>query len=168
MTASYEAAEAAIPIPSEPQIDDFESLVVDYGRSIIKSAMEHEPEEAGPLKNNIIAAKEKIIVKYKTVENELKIAEGEVRKLKSSVSELSTMQVASDHAKEVDSTTIQDLKKQHKDQWEGKKRLAGLLEEETVKRKALEVELAELKRDKKRKRDSVAAIWEEAEKIKLN
>jgi hypothetical protein len=168
LTTLDKSASAPVPIPSQPQIDDFKSLVTEYGRSIIKSALDHEPEEAGTLKDNIIAAKEKIIVRHKTVENELKIIEGEVRKLRSSVFKLREVQAVSDHVKEVDGTTIQDLKKQHKHEWEEKKRFAALLEQETVKRKALEVELAELKRDKKRKRELVAAIWEEAEKIKLN
>jgi hypothetical protein len=168
LTTLDKAAEAPVPIPSQPQIDDFQSLVTEYGRSIIKSALDHEPEEAETLKDSIIAAKEKIMVKHKTVENELKITEGEVRELRSSVLELREVQAASDHAKEVDTTTIQDLKKQHKHEWEEKKRFAALFEQETVKRKALEVEMAELKRDKKRKRESVASIWEEAEKIKLN
>ena len=167
LTTLDKAAEAPIPISSQPQVDDFKFLVTEYGRSIIKSAFDHEPEEARTLKDNIIAAKEKIIVKHKTVENELKNAAGEIRKLRSSVFELREVQVASDQAREVDSTTIQDLKKQHKDQWEEKKRYAGLWEEETEKRKALEEELAGLKKDRKRKRESVAAIWEDAESIKL-
>ena len=65
------------------------------------------------------------------------------------------------------STRIQDLEKQLKDQSEGKKRSADLLVKETEKRQALEVELADLKKDRKRKRESVAAIWEDAESIKL-
>jgi hypothetical protein len=157
-----------LPNPPEPGLSEFRSLVTEYGPSIINSAIDHEPEEAGTLKDDIIAAKEKITVKHKSVENELKPSQGEVRKLRSSVIGLGTLQAASEHANEVAITTIQDLKKQHKHEWEEKKRFAALLEEEAVKRKALEVELAELKRDKKRKRESVASIWEEAEKTKLN
>jgi len=157
-----------IPNPIKTNAIDFGSLLTEYGRSIINSAIDHSPTEAESLKNNIITAKEKVVVKHKTVDNELKMAEDEVRKVNNHVSVLRGIQKACDMAKKVDGTTIQNLKKQHKHELEEKKRFAVLLEEETVKRRGLEVELEELRRDKKRKRESIAAIWEDAERVKLN
>jgi hypothetical protein len=146
---------------------DFGSLLTEYSRSIIKSAIDHSPNDAEALKNNIVTAKEKVVVKHKTVENELKIAEGEVRKLKASNFELKNVQDALYKMRKVDATRIQNLEKQLKDETEGKERDANLLAKETEDRQALEVELADLKKDKKRKRESIAAIWEGAEKVKL-
>jgi hypothetical protein len=149
-------------------MDDFKALVTEYGRSIIKSAMDHSPEEAVSLKNDIITAKEKVIVKYKTVENGLKIAEGENRILKANVDELLVARGLASQGSRMQRIAIKDLEGQLRYQRETTSICSDLLEKETEKNKALEVELAELKRDKKRKRESVASIWEEAEKIKLN
>jgi hypothetical protein len=168
LVARNKSAQTTVPNVPEPELNDFKPLVTEYGRSIIKSALDHEPEEAVTLKENIVAAKEKIIVKYKTVENELKIAEGELRASRGMTSHRQRMYGGCIQTSKEDSTRIQDLEKQLKDQSEGKKRSADLLVKETEKRQALEVELADLKKDKKRKRESVAAIWEEAERIKLN
>jgi len=168
LTTSNKAADTAIPVRSEAMADDIQALMTDYGRSIIKSAIDHEPEEAETLKTNIIAAKEKIIVKYKTVENELKIAEGEVRTSRKMASHWQGLYAGSLQTRKDDSARIQDLEKQLKDQSEENKRSAELLAKEIEKCKALEVESAKTRRDKKRKRESVAAIWEDAEKVKLN
>jgi len=149
-------------------MNDFKSLVTEYGRSIIKSAIDHEPEEAETLKTNIITAKEKIIVKHKTVENELQIAENEIHKLRTSVIDWKGKYNESSQTVKKDSTRIEDLEKKLKGQDEQGERWADMWRSERVKRRALEVELADLKEDKKRKRDSVAAVWEQAESIKLN
>jgi hypothetical protein len=167
LTTPIKAAETAVPISSEPQVADLKSLVTEYGRSIIKSAMDHEPEEAATLKNDIMTAKEKIIVRHKTVENELKIAEAENLTLKSSVFAMRLEITTAAITKRLDGSTIEVLEIQLKDQTEKTTRCVDLLEKEKVKRKALEVESADLKRDRKRKRDSVAAIWEDAESVKL-
>jgi chromosome segregation ATPase len=161
------AAETAVPTELKPEIDDFKSLVTEYGRSIIKSAMDHEPEEAATLKEDIMTAKEKIIVKYKTAENELEIAEAEIRTLKSSVFDLRLEKATSVITKRLDGSSIKALEKRLGDQSDEMRRCTDLLEEETEKRNALELDLADLKKDRKRKRESVAAIWEDAESIKL-
>jgi hypothetical protein len=167
-TSPNQVANTAAPIPAKPQMDDFKALVTEYGGSIIKSAMDHSPEEAVSLKNDIITAKEKVIVKYKTVENDLKIAEGENRILKANVDELLVARGLASQGSRMQRITIKELERQLRHQRETASICVDSLEKETEKRKASEVELADLKNDKKRKRDSVAAIWEEAESVKLN
>jgi hypothetical protein len=168
LTPRSKAAGTAVSIAPEPEVNEFKSLVTEYGRSIIKSAMDHEPEEAATLKNNIVAAKEKVIVKYKTVENELQIAEGDNLLLKADVAALQEAQVSVTERNRSQVTTIEVLQKQLKDQEEQRKRWTDMYQGENVKRKALEVELRDMRRDRKRKRESVAAVWEEAENVKLN
>jgi hypothetical protein len=167
-TSPNKVASTAAPIPAKPQMDDFKALVTEYGRSIIKSAMDHSPEEAVSLKNDIITAKEKVIVKYKTVENDLEIAEGENRILKANVDELLVGRGLASQGSRMQRIAIKDLEGQLRYQRERTSICSDSLEKETNKRKTLEVELGDLKKDKKRKRESVAAIWEDAEKVKLN
>ena len=157
-----------MPNPIKTNTTDFGSLLTEYGRSIIKSAIDHSPTETDSLKTNIINAKEKVVVKHKDVENELRIAQVEIQRLKANNLELRKAKAALYNNKKVDSTRIQDLEQQLKFQTEGKERDADLLVKETKKRQALEVELGDLKKDKKWKRELVAAIWEDAEKVKLN
>ena len=130
--------------------------------------MDHVPEEAVSLKNDIIAAKLKVLAKYATVENDLEIAESENTILKANVDELLVARAVASEGSRLQRIANRDLDVELRRQRELRNQGVVLLEQETEKRKGLETEMEELKRDKKRKRDSVAAIWEEAESIKLN
>jgi hypothetical protein len=156
------------PEPMEPETDEFKLLLIEYARSIIKSTIDHCSNESEALKNNIITAKRKVFFKYKIVETELSIAERKIKELKASNLKLRKAQAAFNSTIKADSTRIQDLEKQLRGRPEGKERGVNLLAKEIEKCEALEVELADLKKDKKRKRESGAAIWEDAEKVKLN
>jgi len=161
------AAKTAIATELKPELNDFQSLVTGYGRAIIKSAMDHEPEDSDMLKQDIMAAKEKIIVKHQTIENKLETAEAEIRVLRSSVFDLRLEKATSGITQRLDGCRIERLERQLKDQAEEYMKCMDLLTEETATRKVLEVESAKWERDKKRKRESVAAIWEDAESVKL-
>jgi len=119
------------------------------------------------LKQDIMAAKEKIIVKHQTIESKLETAEAEIRVLRSSVFDLRLEKATSGITQRLDGCRIERLEEQLKDQAEEYMKCMDLLTEEIATRKALEVESAKWERDKKRKRESVAAIWEDAESIKL-
>jgi len=100
------------PEPMKPETDEFKLLLIEYARSIINSTIDHCPDESEALKNNIITAKKKVVVKYRIVETELSIAGHEIRKLKASNLQLRKAQAASKNDKKVDITRIQDLEKQ--------------------------------------------------------
>jgi len=167
-TSPNKAVDIAAPIQAKIQGNDFKTLLNEYSRSIIKSAMDHVPEEAVSLKNDIIAAKLKVLAKYATVENDLEIAESENTILKANVDELLVARAVASEGSRLQRIANRDLDVELRRQREIRDQGVVLLEQETEKRKGLETEMEELKRDKKRKRDSVAAIWEEAESIKLN
>jgi hypothetical protein len=55
--------------PHQPQdkIAEFKTSLQDYGRSIIKSALEHSVEEVHILETNLITSKEKVIAHHTDV-----------------------------------------------------------------------------------------------------
>lgn len=166
--AKDDIARAPVLAPSEDQIGDFKSLLTEYGRAIIRSAIDHPPEKFQCLKQNIITAKEKIIVKHKTVENELKIAEREIRKLRTSVTDLTDSKATTFKQLTAETKEVEALRAENTILSAQRTESSNQCKKEIAKRKALEGELATFKQDKKRKRESAASIWEEVEQTKLD
>jgi hypothetical protein len=165
-----EDTEDAPPITSEPDVNvnEFELLLTGYGRSVIRSAMDHTPDEADTLKESIVDAKTNIVAKHNAVQDDLEVAKGEIIILGARNSKINADRVVYHGRLVAYREANKDLEKQLDTLSQEKKISVESLEKETTRRKELEAELSAFKLDKKRKRESVAAIWEEVENVKLD
>lgn len=156
-----------VPIPPRPEINDFKSQLLEYGRGCIRSAMDHASEDSQSLKDNIIKARQRIMTDHENLESEVKLMRTSTENLRerNRIQELAKLELEKKLRRE--KAISQDLHDQLNIQSEALKQHIERLKNESIQKKALEVEVADLQQDKKRKRESVAEIWEQAEMVKL-
>lgn len=155
-------------------VDDFKSSLLDYGRSIIDSAI-NEDADPQTLESDIITAKEKLIAQFTAVYQHLEelsdsfySRDGEAAELRTEISELKRAKAAMEEEK---SDVIQAMdvdyamkKKEAEDHCEEKERYQKMWEEAEKGRKKAEDELAGIKQDNKRKKDRMEKMWGNVER----
>jgi hypothetical protein len=155
-------------------VDDFKSSLLDYGRSIIDSAM-NEDADPQTLESDIITAKEKVITQFTAVYQHLEelsdslySKDGEAAKLRTEISELERAKAAMEEEK---SDVIQAMdvdyammKNTAEDHCAEKERYQKMWEEAEKGRQEAEDELAGIKQDNKRKRDRLEKMWGNVER----
>jgi prolyl oligopeptidase PreP (S9A serine peptidase family) len=156
--------------PHQPQdkYAEFKSYLQDYGRSIIKSALEHTPDESHILEQNIITSKEKVIAHHTNVSQKLEMAEIRNRNQEATIKTKNTETAELTKKVEEQRSKIECLEKQSASQLSAKLRLLDSLEVEERKVKDLEAELATLRKDRKRKREDIVEVFERVEKVKVD
>ena len=155
-------------------VDDFKSSLLDYGRSIIDSAM-NEDADPQTLESDIITAKEKLIAQFTAVYQHLEelsdslySKDGEAARLRTEISELERAKAAMEEEKsdviqamDVDYAMMKNTAEDHYAEKEKYQKL--FVEAEQGKREA-EAELAGIKQDNKRKRDRMEKMWGNVER----
>jgi hypothetical protein len=158
-----------------PDKKDFELLLFEYSRSVIRSAMNHTHKEALALEENMTSTKEKVIAKYSQAEATITALETALSKANKSTqqAEESNALLRSDQARlnvdlKLEMKFTDDAKRKLNAQSAKENREFRSWKEERARRQALEVKIASLEEDKKRKRENVAEIWEKVEKVKVH
>jgi chromosome segregation ATPase len=153
---------------SQDQIAELKTSLQDYGRSIIRSALEHTAEESHILETNIITSKEKVITLHTGVSQKLEMAEIRNRNQEATIKSKNTETAELKKKVEEQRSKIECLEKQSASQLSAKLRLLDSLEVEERKVKDLEAELATLRKDRKRKREDIVEVFERVEKVKVD
>jgi hypothetical protein len=156
--------------PHHPQdkMAEFKSYLQYYGRSIIKSALEHTAEESLILEQNIITSKQEVIAHHTNVSQKLEMAETRNRTQEATIKSKNTENAELKKKVEEQRSKIECLEKQSAAQLSAKLRLLDSLEVEERKVKDLEAELATLRKDRKRKREDIVEVFERVEKVKVD
>jgi predicted S18 family serine protease len=156
--------------PHQPQdkYAEYKSYLQDYGRSIIRSALQHTAEESYVLEKNIITSKEKVIAHHTNVSQKLEMAEIRNRNQEAIIKSKNTEKAELKKKVEEQRNKIECLEKQSASQLSAKLRLLDSLEVEERKVKDLEAELATLRKDRKRKREDIVEVFERVEKVKVD
>jgi prolyl oligopeptidase PreP (S9A serine peptidase family) len=152
----------------QDKMAEFKSYLQDYGRSIIKSALEHTPEESHALEKNIIISRQKVIAHHTNVSQKLEMAEIRNRNQEATIKSKNTENAELKKKLEEQRSKIECLEKQSASQLSAKLRLLDSLEVEERKVKDLEAELATFRNDRKRKRENIVEVFERVEKVKVD
>jgi hypothetical protein len=150
---------------SQNKIAEFKTSLQDYGRSIIKSALEHTPEESHALEKNIITSKEKVIAHHTDISRKLEMAEIRNQNQEAIIKSKNTENAELKKKVEEQSSKIECLEKQSASQLSAKLRLLDSVGVEERKVKDLEAELAKSRKDRKRKREDIVEVFERVEKV---
>jgi len=149
-------------------ITEFQTSLQNYGRSVIKSALDHTTEESHVLENNIIASKEKVITHHTSLSQKLEMAEKRSQQqevtIRSNFTELAELRKKVEEQRKI----IEGQEKRNAAQLTAKLGLLDSLEVEERKVKDLQSELADLRKDKKRKREDIVKVFERVEKVKVD
>jgi hypothetical protein len=155
-------------------IDELKSTLLEYGRSIIRSAMDQDQDQdAQNPETEIIIAKERVIAHYvntaQSLSEDLDLVKEVLSEQQAKIGRLEEIAAL----EEEKSSRIQDLElevellKCEAKEGEGHlaemKRYQGLWEEDQETKKRLEAEVAGLKQDHKRKRDKMDELWKKME-----
>jgi chromosome segregation ATPase len=155
-------------------MEDFELSLLDYGRSIMNSAV-NDDCDSQTLVNDMNATKEKVIAHYTIIcqhleelSHSLDAKDVEASNLKNEIAELQRAKAAMEEEK---SDVIQAMdvdyamkKKEAEDHCAEKEKYQKLWEEAEKGRKEAEDELAGIKQDNKRKRDRMEKMWGNVER----
>ena len=160
--------DSADPTQSQDNLAGYKTLLQDYGRSIIKSALEHTAEESHVLAKNIIASKEKVIAHCTGVSQKLEMAEMKNRKQEATIESRNAEKAELKKKLEEQQNKIKCFEKQSASQLAAKLRLLDSLEVEERKVKDLEAKIATLRKDRKRKREDIVEVFERVEKVKVD
>jgi chromosome segregation ATPase len=147
---------------------EFKSYLQDYGRSIIKSALDHTAEESYVLEKNIITSKAIVIAHHSEVSQTLGMAEIRNRNQEATIKSKNTENAELKKKVEEQRNKIECLQKQSASQLSAQLRLLDSLEVEERKVKDLEAELITLRKDRKRKREDIVEVFERVEKVKVD
>jgi hypothetical protein len=158
-----------------PGEDEFKANLLEYSRSVIKSAMDHTSKETQALEDTMIVYKEIVVAQYKQAKNtitaletDLSLARVSNRVLEESITILKADQARLNADLKLEMQITDEVKRMYKAQLAKENRDFESWKKEMARRQALEVEISTLKHEKKRKRDNVAEIWEKVEKVKVN
>jgi len=150
------------------KIAGFNTSLQDYGRSIIKSALDHTAEESHIPENNIITSKQKVIALHTDVSQKLEMAEIRNRNQEATIKSRNAEKAELKKKVEEQRDEIECLDKQSASQLSAKLRLLDSLEVEERKVKDLEAELATLRKERKRKREDIVEVFERVERVKVD
>jgi hypothetical protein len=155
--------------------DEFKANLLEYSRSVIKSAMDHNPKETQALEGIMKLSKGNVIAQYKQAQNTITTLETDLLAARESIiqSEQSITILKADQARlnadlKLEMQITDGVKRMYQAQMAKENRDFESWKKERARRQELEVEIATLKQDKKRKRENVAEIWEKVEKVKVN
>jgi hypothetical protein len=156
-------------------IDDFRSILLKYGRSIIISAMSSDQDQDGQdLETEILNAKQNVIAYYantaQSLSEDLDLVKEVLSEQRDKIGKLEEIAAL----EEEKSSRIQDLElevellKADKKEGQGhlaeKRKFQKLWEEEKVEKSKLEAELAGIKESNKRKREKMDEVWKKMER----
>jgi hypothetical protein len=155
-------------------LEDFKLSLLDYGRSIMISAV-NDDSDYQTQQSDIIAANDKVIAQYDAVSQHLKelshslhAKDEEASNLRTDVTELERAKAAMEEEK---SDVIQAMdvdyammKSTAEDHYAEKEKYQKMWEEAEKGRKEAEVELAGIKQDHKRKRERMERMWGNVER----
>jgi chromosome segregation ATPase len=153
---------------SQDKIAEFKTSLQDYGRSIIRSALEHTAEESHVLEKNIITSRQEVIAHHTNVSQKLEMAELRNRNQEATIKSKNAENAELKKKGEEQRNKIEGLEKQSASQLSAKLRLLDSLEVEERKVKDLEAELATFRNDRKRKREDIVEVFERVEKVKVD
>ena len=156
------------------RIDSFKSSLLDYGRSIMISAM-NDDCDSQTLENDMNASTQKVIAQYTIIcqhleelSHSLNAKDVEASKLRTEISELERAKAAMEEEK---SDVIQAMdvehamkKKEAEHHWEEKEKYQKMFVEAENGRREAEAELAGIKQDHKSKRERMEKMWGNVER----
>lgn len=155
--------------------DEFKANLLEYSRSVIKSAMDHNPKETQALEGIMRLSKGNVVAQYKqaqntitTLETDLSLARESIWVLEESIAKLKADQAGLNADLKLEIQITAEVKRMYQAQMARENRDFDSWKKERAQRKQLEVEIGTLKHEKKRKRENVAEIWEKVEKVKVN
>ena len=151
-----------------PGEDKFTANLLDYSRLEIKSAMDHTSQETPALEDARRLSKEYIIAQYKQAKNTITTLETDLIAARESIrqSEGHNKILRADQERlnadlKLEMTITDEVKRMYQAQMSKGNRDFESWKKERARRQALDVEIASLRHDKKRKRENVAEIWRE-------
>ena len=163
---STQPPKKTVPYGPERELAALRSSLQSYGRSIIKSALDHPAEAAEGLEKDIAACRENVIVRYNGIIMEAKSAREKNRRLEETNASLDIENGVLKRTMETDSTSFTRNEKRYKTQLADQ---AAIIKTQEEKIRTMTMEAAAKDtNDKKRKRKEVGAIWEKAEKTRLD
>jgi chromosome segregation ATPase len=156
------------------RIDSFKSSLLDYGRSIMDSAV-NDDCDSQTLVNEMNANKEKVIAQYTVICQHLEelghslyAKDEEASNLRTDVAELERAKAAMEEEKsDVIQATEVDLmmmRKQAEDNWAEKEKYQKLWEEAEQGKREAEAELSGTRQENKRKRERMEKMWGNVER----
>lgn len=158
-----------------PGENKFTANLLDYSRLEIKSAMDHTSQETPALEDARRLSKENIIAQYKQAKNTITTLETDLFAARESIrqSEGHNKILREDQERlnadlKLEMTITDEVKRMYQAQMVKENRDFESWKKERTQRQGLEVEIAGLKHDRKRKRENVAEIWEKVEKVKVH
>jgi hypothetical protein len=135
--------------------DDFKTNLLEYSRSVIKSAMDHTPGETQALEDTMIVYKEIVVAQYKQAQNTIITLETDLLAARESIirSEESNTILKADQARlnadlKLEMQITDEVKRMYQAQMAKENRDFESWKKETARRQALEAEIATLKRNK--------------------
>jgi hypothetical protein len=150
---------------SNQETDDFDTALLEYGRSILESVLDDTHDEDHLHENQIFHAKQKVRAQYDSAMNDLKlhlsISKEENIRLRDSNSRLEMEVLRLGEALKDEEGS---LRRAHQMAAIECCKLEISREQEVERRKTLEAEMITLKQDRKRKAEQKAEMWERAEK----
>jgi len=148
--------------------------LLEYSRSVIKSAMDHTSRETQALEHDMRLSKENVIAQYKqakntiaTLKTELLAAKESTRQSEENNAVLKADQLRLNADLKLEMQITDEVKRMYQAQMAKENRDFETWKRERARRQGLEVEVATLKHDRKRKREDSAEIWEKVEKVKV-
>ena len=158
-----------------PGEDEFKAILLEYSRSVIKSAMDHSSKETQDLEDAMRFSRGYVIAQYKQARNIIAAfemdwlaARDSIRKSEESITILKSDQARLNADLRLEMTINDEVKRLYQAQRVKENRDFESWKEERARRKALEVKITTLKQDRKRKRENVAEIWEKVGKVKVH
>jgi len=153
---------------------DFRTALYGYGKAIIESAMDHDPERVSSLVNNMVTAKAMVIGEYDAIANELNGCKADLigekernerlhRKLVKEASEKS--EVENDLGNERDKTST--LRKEFDAALREKEEYKVLSQKTLLDLCQSRRECEKLESENSRKRHRPEEIWEKVESVKM-
>ena len=174
-SASYKNVKPIIPKvktapPPVEKKDDFESALLEYGRAVIKSAMDHPPEQARMLENEILTTKKKVLMEHKNSTKNLEVSllatKYEVERLGRTIDIRNDEKVALGQELKVELDVASDLERELGHEKGEKIKFMEMFDDSVDTNNRLKRKCQDLVREK-RKRSRVEEIWEKAEKVKV-
>jgi hypothetical protein len=147
--------------------DDFDTALLEYGRSILESTLDDSHGEDHLHEDRIFESKQKVRAQYDSAVDDLKfhlsVSKGENRSLQVSHDRLETEVLRLEQGlKDQTAFSIKAFTKLGCECWE----LGSSRDKEVEKRQRVEAQMIALKEDKERKAEQKAEMWYRAEKRK--
>ena len=161
---------ARSPEPSLEEADEFRSALLEYSEAVVRSTIQHAPQEAQNLKADIIDTKKKVIATHEDELNELKTqltsSEERNRQLNETIVIQESTRSSVESQLENEKSISLELERVLKLERDRKERYKQLYEKRGLELKASKDECEQLQRECK-KRERPEEVWEAAEGVRL-